>query len=86
LFENQVVLVGINCMAPGQILSKHAHAEQNRFYSVLEGWGEIKIGDEVSRVEVGTVAWVPAGVAHTVTNTSDAPFILLVGIAPGHAD
>jgi quercetin dioxygenase-like cupin family protein len=86
LFENEAVLVGVNCMTPGQSLSKHAHEEQNRFYYVIEGQGDVKIEDEERHVAAGSVAWIPAGVAHTVVNSSDRPLIMLVSIVPAHGE
>jgi quercetin dioxygenase-like cupin family protein len=45
LFENEHILVGLNCLEPGQGMEKHAHEVQCRFYIVLEGNGQVWIGD-----------------------------------------
>lgn len=86
LFENEHVLVGLNCLNPGQSMEKHAHEEQTRFYLVLEGKGQVRVGDEVQEVEPQTVIWVPNHSAHRLENAGSEPLVLLVGITPAHAD
>ena len=41
LFENEHILVGLNCLESGQEMEKHAHEVQCRFYVILEGKGII---------------------------------------------
>jgi quercetin dioxygenase-like cupin family protein len=86
LFENEAVLVGMNCLDPGQSLDKHAHKDQTRFYLVLEGNGLFRVGDQEGNYGPGTVIWIPAGNMHHIQNQGNQPLVLLVGIAPGHAD
>ena len=86
LFENKHVLVGLNCLEPGQTYEKHAHEVQCRFYLVLEGNGRVWVGDEQKDTEQGTVIWVPAGQPHRIVNTGADRLVLLVGIAPTQAD
>ncbi|MDR3572786.1 MAG: cupin domain-containing protein [Anaerolineaceae bacterium] len=86
LFENEHILLGLNCMEPGQVTEKHAHEVQLRFYLVLEGSGYVRIGNSETEAGPGTVIWIPAGNAHTVINTGSQNMILLVGMAPSQAD
>jgi mannose-6-phosphate isomerase-like protein (cupin superfamily) len=86
LFENEAMLVGLNCYAPGQETKKHAHKEQNRFYMVLEGSGEISLDDETRSLTKDEIFFVPNGHSHRVRNTGTGNFLLLVCIAPAHAD
>jgi quercetin dioxygenase-like cupin family protein len=86
LFENEHILVGLNCLLPGQLMEKHAHVVQIRFYLVIEGEGLISVGDEKQKAGVGMVIWVPAGFTHRIENTGEGQMILLVGIAPQNAD
>ena len=85
LFENEHVLVGLNCLMPGQSMEKHAHEVQIRFYLVLEGQGIIWVGEDMQETKVGMAIWVPAGFTHKIENTGDGQMILLVGIAPTNA-
>jgi quercetin dioxygenase-like cupin family protein len=82
LFQSARLLLGLNCLEPGQTQSAHAHAGQDKFYFVVEGEGEFTVGDETQRAGPGLVVWAPAGVAHGVTNTGAQRLVLLVGIAP----
>lgn len=86
LFHSERLLLGLNCLDPGQIQSVHAHADQDKFYYVVEGEGEFVVGDETRRAGSGHAVWAPAGVDHGVTNTGTRQLVLLVGIAPppGH--
>lgn len=86
LFENEHILVGLNCLEPGQEMEKHAHEIQCRFYIVLEGNGHAWVGDEQKETGKGTVIWVPSGRTHRIVNSGIERMVLLVGIAPSQAD
>jgi len=64
LFENEGVLVGLNCFEPGQSMEKHAHEVQTRFYFVVEGNGLAWVGRVKGDIEPGMVVWVPPGNTH----------------------
>jgi mannose-6-phosphate isomerase-like protein (cupin superfamily) len=85
LFQSPHILLGLNCLAPDQEQHPHTHADQDKFYFVIEGQGMFVVGAETSQAGPGMVIWAPAGVAHGVTNTGDVRLVLLVGIAPGPA-
>jgi len=82
LFQSGRLMLGLNCLEPGQAQHAHTHADQDKFYFVIEGVGEFVVGDETREAGGGTVIWAPAGVTHGVTNTSRQRLVLLVGIAP----
>jgi mannose-6-phosphate isomerase-like protein (cupin superfamily) len=86
LFENEYVLAGLNCLEAGQAMEKHAHQVQTRFYIVLEGKGRAWVGSEQSEIEPGKVIWVPPGHAHRLENSGNERLVLLIAIAPAHAD
>jgi quercetin dioxygenase-like cupin family protein len=86
LFANEQMLVGLNCLEPGQAMEKHAHALQCRFYIVLEGQGQIWIDEQRQETENGTVTWILAGHAHRILNFGETRLVLLVGITPSKAD
>ena len=83
LFQSTRLLLGLNCLEPGQVQHVHRHADQDKFYFVIEGQGTFVVGAETSQAEPGMVIWAPVGADHGVTNTGDARLVLLVGIAPG---
>lgn len=86
LFENEHILVGLNCLEPAQAMEKHAHEVQSRFYVVLEGHGQVWVGDRQQETSNGTVIWIPAGFAHRILNTGETRMVFLVGITPSKAD
>lgn len=83
LFQSEALLLGLNCLEPGQVQKPHDHADQDKFYYVVEGEGLFWLGDEQVTAVSGQIVWAPAGVIHGVQNESQARLVLLVGIAPG---
>lgn len=82
LFSGEQLMVGLNCLEPGQEQPVHDHADQDKVYQVLEGEGVFTVGAEERRAGAGTVVWAPAGVPHGVCNEGDERLTLLVCIAP----
>ena len=82
LFESPRLLLGLNCLEPGQAQAAHEHSDQDKFYFVVEGEGEFSVGDETRPAGPGVTVWAPAGVAHGVANRATERLVLLVGIAP----
>ena len=82
LFQGENLMIGLNCLEPGQVQHVHEHADQDKFYFVLEGVGLFTVGDEVTEVGQGHVVWAAAGVPHGVENRSDKRLTILMGIAP----
>ncbi len=82
LFESERLLLGLNCLEPGQEQHLHTHTGQDKFYFVVEGTGSFTVGDEVREASEGLTVWAPADVPHGVTNIGERRLVLLVGIAP----
>ncbi len=82
LFDSSRLVVGLNCLEPGQMQAQHAHAGQDKCYLVLEGEGAFTIGNERRVAGEGTAVWAPAGVEHGVENAGSTSLILLVVLAP----
>jgi quercetin dioxygenase-like cupin family protein len=82
LFESHQLLLGLNCLEPGQAQAAHEHAAQDKFYFVVEGQGEFSVGDETRQAGPGVTVWAPAGAPHGVANRGPERLVLLVGIAP----
>lgn len=83
LWQGEHVMVGLNCLEPGQVQPVHAHAGADKFYFVLAGSGSFIVGDDEQTATAGTVVVAPAGISHGVTNTGDERLSLLVAISPG---
>lgn len=82
LFQSPRMLVGMDCLEPGQVQPPHRHAGRDKFYFVIEGAGEFVVGDERIQALSGAVVWAPADVTHGVTNTGAARLVMLIGMAP----
>ena len=82
LFRSDALLLGLNCLEPGQVQKPHDHADQDKFYYVVEGEGHFWLGDEQHVADTGQVVWAPAGVVHGVENKGAVRLTLLVGISP----
>jgi mannose-6-phosphate isomerase-like protein (cupin superfamily) len=86
LWRTDRLMLGLNCLAPGQEQRLHDHVDQDKFYFVVEGSGDFVVGDERQTAGQGGVVWAPAGVPHGVSNRGADRLVVLVGIAPfaGH--
>ncbi|MBL8058475.1 MAG: cupin domain-containing protein [Anaerolineales bacterium] len=82
LFASPRLLLGLNCLEPGQSQAVHDHADQDKFYFVVEGQGEFVVGTETRSAGPGSVVWAPAGQPHGVTNAGAQRLVILMGIAP----
>ena len=82
LFRSGHLMLGLNCLSPGQEQHLHEHAGQDKFYFVVDGTGDFQVGDERQKASEGAVVWAPAGVQHGVVNRNSTRLVLLVGIAP----
>jgi quercetin dioxygenase-like cupin family protein len=82
LFQSEALLLGLNCLEPGQVQKPHDHTDQDKFYYVVEGNGRFQLGNDQITASAGEVVLAPAGVVHGVTNEGNGRLTLLVGIAP----
>jgi quercetin dioxygenase-like cupin family protein len=84
LFESERIMVGLNCLEPGQTQPLHDHADADKFYFVVEGSGRFAVGGEMREAGPGTLVACPAGVPHGVENAGSVRLTFLTGIAPWH--
>jgi quercetin dioxygenase-like cupin family protein len=82
MFQSEHLMLGLNCLEPGQEQHAHVHAGQDKFYFVVEGAGDFIVGEDRQVAGTGMVVWAPAGVSHGVVNRGAERLVLLVGIAP----
>lgn len=80
VYEHAQVMMLI--MKPGETTLPHITPVDVFFY-ILEGTGEVKIGDEVQSVTKDDVVFSPAKIVHLVRNTeTDSSFRVLVVKTP----
>ncbi|MDX1613448.1 MAG: cupin domain-containing protein [Candidatus Promineifilaceae bacterium] len=82
LFRGDRLLLGLNCLEPGQVQAPHEHHDQDKFYYVVEGQGRFWLDDERLTATTGQLVWAPAGIRHGVENDGTVKLTLLMGIAP----
>lgn len=82
LFQGHMLMVGLNCLEPGQAQPIHDHAAADKVYVVMAGAGRFTVGEDVRAARAGDVIFAPAGLAHGVLNDSAERLTLLVCIAP----
>jgi quercetin dioxygenase-like cupin family protein len=82
LWQGERMMIGLNCLEPGQTQKIHAHDGAEKFYFVLEGSGLFRLADEEKAAGVGSLVVAPAGIPHGVTNNGEQRLSLLVAIAP----
>jgi quercetin dioxygenase-like cupin family protein len=82
LWQGEHMMVGLNCLEPGQTQKIHAHEGVEKFYFVLEGSGIFTVGDEEKAAGTGSLVVAPAGIPHGVTNNGRARLSLLVVMSP----
>jgi quercetin dioxygenase-like cupin family protein len=82
IFLSPNMLVGMDCLEPGQAQPPHSHHGRDKLYFVVEGEGEFSIGDESRLLAQGGLAWAPADVSHGVRNTGATRLTMLIAMAP----
>ena len=82
LFQSPRMLVGLDCLEPGQSEPPHRHAGRDKLFFVVEGSARFTVGDETTEAAEGTAVWAPADVAHGVVNTGAGRLVMLIAMAP----
>jgi mannose-6-phosphate isomerase-like protein (cupin superfamily) len=82
IFTTERLFCDVYCFEPGQTQASHSHSGSDKIYYVLEGHGQIQIGDESRDAGVGTAVLAPAGIDHAVSNQGTERLKLLVVMAP----
>lgn len=82
LVRSDHLFAGLNAFEPGQVHEPHAHCDRDKLYVVLEGRGEVTIGDESGPIGPGEVALAPADVVHSLRNDGPGRLLVLTVMAP----
>jgi mannose-6-phosphate isomerase-like protein (cupin superfamily) len=56
--------------------------DQEEVYFVVEGTGEICLGEERQEIKAGQAVCIPPGLFHQLTNTGDKPLVMLYVYGP----
>jgi mannose-6-phosphate isomerase-like protein (cupin superfamily) len=82
LFQSARLLVGLNAFEPGQAHALHAHAGQDKVYSVVEGEGLFLLEGRELPMAAGDLLIAPEGVPHGIRNTGANRLLVLAILAP----
>jgi quercetin dioxygenase-like cupin family protein len=80
-FRSDRLLVGLNCLEPGQGQPVHAHAGADKFYLVVSGKARFVVGARERDACPGDLVLAPAGLPHGVARALERT-VVLVAIAP----
>jgi quercetin dioxygenase-like cupin family protein len=82
LLRGDYLFAGLNCFEPGQEHAPHTHSGQDKLYIVLEGSGEVTVGNETRHLEAGDCALAKSEVVHSIRNTGPSRMVVMAVLAP----
>ncbi len=82
LFDTERMFCDVYCFEPGQEQTAHAHKGADKVYYVLQGRGQVRVGQETWDLGPGGIALAPAGAEHGVRNAGPDRLTVLVFMAP----
>ena len=85
VYDHEHALISHLMLQPGQALKKHITPVDVAFY-VLEGRGEVEIGDEKETVGQDAMVESPKGIPHMWRNVGNVPLRILVIKLPRPVD
>jgi mannose-6-phosphate isomerase-like protein (cupin superfamily) len=71
-------------VAPGVSTTPHYHPLTEEIYYILEGAGQMRLGEELQTVGPGDAIAIPPGQVHSISNTGNTTLKLLCCCAPGY--
>ncbi len=82
LAASEHLFAGLNAFEPGQEHQLHTHAGQDKLYYVLEGEGDVTVGEERSRIGVGDLVLAQSGEEHALRNPGPGRLVVMVVMGP----
>ena len=61
----------------------HSHSPEQS-YIIIQGQGNIFIGDEMAKVQEGDLVYIPSNITHYIQNTGDNCLIYISTATPSH--
>ena len=74
--------IGMVIIPPGSKSDKHSHEDNEEYWIVVDGRGEIEVDGERAKLEPGVVVYAPPGTKHQLFNTSQEPLKAYYIFAP----
>jgi mannose-6-phosphate isomerase-like protein (cupin superfamily) len=82
LAASEHLFAGLNAFEPGQEHRLHTHAGQDKLYYVLEGEGDVTVGEDRSRIGVGDLVLARSGEEHALSNPGPGRLVVMVVMGP----
>jgi mannose-6-phosphate isomerase-like protein (cupin superfamily) len=73
----EIGFLAIANLESGKTIESHKDPMEE-IYFVLSGEGEMSVDEETRHVRPGDATWIPAGSAHSLTNSSEQNLLILV--------
>lgn len=77
---NEVSTVKVIAVEPNQRLSLQTHSKRAEFWYILDGQGEVTVGETVHEAKAGDEFEIPVGVAHRAASGSEGLRFLEVSL------
>lgn len=84
LIPSDRITLGMTEVAPHVAMDPHVHIEKEEIVYVLEGEGEVRIGDVVEKMYPNVAVVFPENIEHAVANTGDKPLKFVFIFNPTH--
>lgn len=68
---------------PKGVLSLQEHKHREEYWVVINGVGEVTVGESVKKVEAGNFVYIPKGCKHRLENTSDIESLMVAEVQLG---
>jgi quercetin dioxygenase-like cupin family protein len=82
LVASEHLFAGLNAFEPGQQHELHTHAGQDKLYYVVEGRGDVTVGEERSAISAGDLVLARSGEKHGLKNPGPGRLVVMVVMAP----
>ena len=73
----------IICVNPRGELSLQEHKRREEYWVIINGVGEVTIGESKKKVESGSFVYIPKGCKHRLVNTSDTLSLMVAEVQLG---
>jgi mannose-6-phosphate isomerase-like protein (cupin superfamily) len=69
----------------GASVGRHHHLEMEEIYYILQGSGQMTVGEEIRAVRAGDAVFIPRGHTHTLENSGPEPMTILLVCGPAYS-
>ncbi len=77
----EIGFLAIARLDPGKEIEAHVDPMEE-IYFVIQGAGEMTVGDDTRSVKPGDAIWIPVGDSHALVNTGKEACVVLVVASP----